>query len=88
MIIAEGKKSVGAVADSSADRVIRKARVLAKINYRKGMDIFLDCYSHEEWLDFVTDSNGQVMEWKEVQKIMRGLADASLDLLKKCNNFR
>jgi len=67
---------------NNADKVIKKARVFAKHNYRRGMDIFVDCYSQEEWVDFVTE-RGEIMEWREVQKIMRGFADASIDLLKK-----
>lgn len=68
---------------SNTDRAIKKARIFAKLNYRNGMDVFADCYSREELIDFMTDSDGEIMEWQEVKRLMRAFADASLDLLKK-----
>ena len=69
--------------NSDTDRVIKKAQVYAKLNYRKGMDVFADDYSREEWIGFVTKFNGEIMEWQEVKRLMRAFADASLGLLKK-----
>lgn len=71
---------------NNADKVIDKARIFAKINYLRGMDTFVECYGREEWVDFVTDFDGEIMEWKEVQRLMRAFADASIDLRKNWNN--
>ena len=72
--------------DLQVDRVIEKAQKLAEDNYLNGMDAFVECYGRDEWVDFVTDFDGEIMGWGEVKRLMKLVADASIDRRENWNN--
>ncbi len=54
--------------------LIEKAKGFATENYENGYDRFVECYEREQWHEFVTDENGELMSWSQIKKRMESIA--------------
>ena len=50
--------------------IILKAKEFAAANYNKGYDTFVECYTDEEWAEFVGNDS-----WYEVKRNMKQMAE-------------
>ena len=55
--------------------MIEKAKAYALANYENGFDTFVECFDHDEWVEFI----GEMDSWLEVKDMMDCLADVWRD---------
>jgi len=48
--------------------LILQAKALAKERYNDGLDFFVECYSDEEWVEYIEDR--QLKNWRELKACM------------------
>lgn len=54
---------------TQADLIIT-LKAYAQKNYNKGMDSFVECYDHADWVDFIAENGSEA----KCKKMMRDLA--------------
>ena len=57
----------------SNEALILKAKAFAKERYTDGLDFFVECYSDEEWVEYIEDR--QFKNWRELKACMLRHAD-------------
>lgn len=49
--------------------IIERLQKLAVKNYNKGWDTFVECYGQAEWLEFITNEDGSIMNLSSAKKL-------------------
>jgi hypothetical protein len=57
----------------SNEALILKAKAFAKERYNDGLDFFVECYTDEEWVEYIEDY--QFKNWREMKARMLRHAD-------------
>jgi hypothetical protein len=58
---------------------VQLAKDYAQKNYNKGFDTFVECYTDDEWREFVNDHGRGLMTWPTVKRVMIRIASVWQD---------